>query len=126
MKIRALARSLRTLADWLDMMPDQSLEELEVAPRRDHPTGEALALNVSTLAGLSRLDRSEWIAFILEHEFPIEVRPRDASRDILGKLLKYLEREPEAVVYLQQKGASSASGNSDLSRALKALLKYPG
>jgi hypothetical protein len=126
MKIRALARSLRLLADWLDTLPDQSLDELKIAPRPDHPRGEALALNVATLAGLSRIDRSAWITFISEHKFPIEVRARDASRDILGKLLRYLESRPDAVEYLQWKGSAGAVGNSDLSRALKALLNYPG
>ena len=126
MKIRALSRSLRLLADWLDTLPDQNLDELKVAPLQDHPRGEALALNVATLAGLSRVDRSAWISFISEHKFPIEVRPRDASRDILGKLLRYLESRPDAVEYLQKKGATSVSVSSDLSRALKALLNYPG
>lgn len=126
MKIRALARSLRLLADWLDTLPDQNLDELKIAPRQDHPRGEALALNVATLAGLSRVERSAWIAFISEHKFPIEIRARDASRDILGKLLRFLESRPDAVEYLQRKGGSGEVGSSDLSRALKALLNYPG
>lgn len=126
MKTRTLAKALRQLAQWLESLPDQSLDELpsiELSP--DHSPA-SLALNVATLASLSRIDRRTWMNFILEHHFPIEVRPRDASRDILGKLLKFLEQDPAAVDYLQRRANSEMSASPELSRALRALLSYKG
>jgi len=121
-----MARSLRQLADWLDTLPDQSLEGIHLSHQHLEGSRAALALNVSTLASLSRIDRGTWINFIQEHRFPIEVRSRDASRDILGKLLKFLEKEPGAVAYLQRRARSGIVASPELARALEALLKYPG
>jgi hypothetical protein len=126
MKTRALARTLRQLADWLDSLPDQTLDGLTLSHRSPGASSASLALNVSTLASLSRIDRSAWIDFIREHHFPIDVRPRDASRDILGKVLKFLDKEPEALVYLQRRAGSEMAASPELSRALQALLRYPG
>ena len=126
MRTRALARSLRQLAEWLDHLPDQTLEALDPSRSDQRSRSASLALNVSTLASLSRVNRKEWIEFIRYHAFPIEVRTRDASRDILGKLLTFLEREPSAITYLQRQAASDASASPELSRALKAILSYPG
>ena len=127
MKPRALARSLRELAAWLDTLPDEPLDALTSRMHGGRANaGAQIALNVATLASLSRVDRSTWIEFIDEHGFPIDVRPRDASRDILGKLLKFLEKEPAAVEYLQRRGKARLAGSPELSRALEALLRYPG
>lgn len=126
MKTRALARSLRLLADWLEDLPDQELQQLMIARPDARTKSASLALNVSTLAGLSRVDKREWIRFIRQHGFPIEIRPRDAARDILGKLLKFLEEEPAAIEYLQQKAQAEVGTSPELTSALKALLKYPG
>lgn len=57
------------------------------------------------------------------HGFPIDVRPRDASRDIIGKLLKFLEENPDArnrLNHAAQKGRSETS--PELARALQLLL----
>jgi hypothetical protein len=126
MKTRVLAKSLRQLADWLDRLPDQSLEDLAMQRLDMRTKSASLALNVATLASLSRVDRKSWIEFIRQHGFPIDIRPRDASRDILGKLLKFLEEEPEAINYLQRRAHEDVATSPQLSRALRALLNYPG
>ena len=95
----------------------------QVDPRQ---RSASLALNLATLAALSRIDKHEWIDFIEQHRFPIEIRPRDAARDILGKLLKFLEEEPAAIEYLQHRAQSESVAPPELSRALRALLKYQG
>src|SRR5712691_7134220 len=50
-----------------------------------------IAVNLSTLAELARIDKRQWLNFAREYHLPIETRPRDAARDILGKVLVYLE-----------------------------------
>lgn len=124
MKTRALARNLRKLADWLDQLPDQVLDNIDPRGLGVGTRPASLALNIATLASLSRIDRKEWIDFIRQHRFPIELRPKDASRDILGKLLVFLEREPDAISYLQNRAQSDVAASPELSRALKALLAY--
>lgn len=126
MKTRALARSLRLLADWLEQFPDQNLEGLVLDRADTRQKSASLALNLATLAALSRIDKAEWINFINQHGFPIEMRPRDATRDILGKLLKFLEEEPSAIEYLQDRAHTDSVAPPALSQALRALLEYQG
>jgi len=82
-----------------------------------------LPIALSALVSLSRVDKSEWVALIQDLGLSIEVRPRDASRDILGKVLRILETEPEARARLQRRVASrEAQGSPELARALSSLL----
>jgi hypothetical protein len=79
---------------------------------------------LSTLVALSRFDKAQWLDIIQQYNFPIEVRPRDASRDILGKLLNHLEQDSESRQRLSvdaQKGRSDTS--PELMKALQLLLK---
>ena len=119
-------RTLRLLADWLERMPDVDIEDLPILELDRESRSHALAVNVATLAALSRVNRTEWIHFIKEHGFPIELRPRDASRDVLGKLLKFLEEEPSAIEYLRNRVQHSTGTSPEVTRALRALLSYRG
>jgi hypothetical protein len=85
-----------------------------------------MALSLSTLVELSRVDKRQWLALIDELGFPIEIRPRDASRDIIGKLLTYLESNESARERLKTKAASKgAQASPELMKALNSLLKSP-
>ncbi|MBZ4401944.1 hypothetical protein [Myxococcus sp. AS-1-15] len=57
---------------------------------------DGIAVNISTLASLSRLDKRHWVEFVKAYSLPIDIRPRDASRDILGKVLSHLEDSADA------------------------------
>lgn len=124
MKTHDLARALRLAADLLKAGPNVPLEEVRIVSSDDHGSTGEIAVNLSTLASLSRIDRKQWLAFILEYNLPIEVRPRDASRDILGKLLRYLEEDAAARERLKQKASSTIrQGSPELLKALQSLLK---
>ena len=87
MKSHQLSRALRKLAEMLDRASDKDLEELFVTDHNPKPVSTShIAVNLSTLAELARIDKQDWLAFIREYSLPIETRPRDAARDILGKL----------------------------------------
>jgi hypothetical protein len=125
MKSHDLAHALQTLARLLKSGPDVELSELKL---KDNVgalrTSQDLAVNLSTLVSLSSVDKSKWVALIREHSFPIDVRPRDAARDVLGKLFTYLEANEEA----QQKLKASAKrptgqASPELMKALDTLLK---
>lgn len=91
-------------------------------PRTRRPDDLPLAL--SALLSLSRVDKQEWIELIRDLGLRIDVRPRDASRDILGKVLRVLEAEPEARERLQSRVKNrEAHASPELARALSSLLK---
>lgn len=123
MKANDLARALRQLADLLDAGPNVDLKRLEFA-QRDRESAfpnSAIAVNLSTLAALAAVDKQQWLGLIRAYSFPIDVRPRDASRDILGKLLAFLESHPTARETLK-KSPASAAVSPELQSALRSLL----
>jgi hypothetical protein len=126
MKSHDAAKHLEEIARLLRSLPNIPLgalgAEKPVSALASSP--EALAVNLGTLASLSRVERAQWISLIEEHGFPIELRPRDASRDVLGKLLRFLEQNPRAIRQLQQRGRDTgAAASPELLRALDTLLK---
>jgi hypothetical protein len=125
MKTHDLAKALRSVATLFENAPNVALEQISVTSKH---TGELsssqLAVNLSTLVELSRVDKQQWIGFIKELGFPLEIRARDASRDILGKLLNYLEDNRTAREQLKTKAAARGSQASpELMKALSSLLK---
>jgi hypothetical protein len=123
MKSHDFARLLRDFADLLERGPDVEIRRIKLSADSPQVSTERIAVSLSTLVELSRIDKNQWIALIREHGFPIVVRPRDASRDILGKLLAYLEQNEEARLRLrktvQRRGEQVSSS---LTRALASLL----
>jgi hypothetical protein len=120
-----LAVALTILAKALKAAPNVEVSQLDLSKRAERiTTKEGLAVNLSTLAELSRIGRPQWLELITENHFPIDVRPRDASRDILGKLLKYLEATPEARERLKKSATrTTAQASPELMRALASLLE---
>jgi hypothetical protein len=125
MKTHELARALRVLADLLEAEPAFPIEQLTFARKGGKAlnTGE-MAVSLSTLVELSRVDKQQWISFIHELGFPLEIRPRDASRDILGKLLSYLEVDASARERLKSRASAKGSvASPELMKALSSLLR---
>lgn len=126
MKTHDLAKVLSQLVKLLRDGPNVELEHLGdiLARSLGGDISGRIAVNLSTLVELSRIDRKQWRAIISEHGFPIEIRQRDASRDILGKLLRYLEENPSARERLRASVAKRAGQASpELMRALDVLLR---
>lgn len=124
MKTHDLAKAFRLLARTLQDMPNMPVEDLLYSLRRRRPDTSSIPMALSTLVALSDFDKGQWIDLIHEYDFPIEVRPRDASRDILGKLLSHLEQSPESRRKLRSASNKSRSESSpELARALQFLLK---
>lgn len=124
MKTHELAKALNLLATILRNGPDQNLDDFRLDQRRSKPDPSSIPMALSTLVALSQFDKSQWLNIIRQYGFPIEVRPRDASRDILGKILTHLEQDAEARRRLSsdaQKGRSDSS--PELMRALQLLLQ---
>jgi biotin operon repressor len=125
MKSHDIADSLSTLARMLKAGPNVELAQLDIKDAFSGPhSGQNLALNLTTLVSLSSVDKSKWVELIREHGFPIDIRPRDGSRDVLGKLFAYLEENPLAQEKLKASATRSTSKSSpELMKALSTLLK---
>jgi hypothetical protein len=125
MKTHELAKALRLLASLLEKSTNIQLEEVTIATAGDSKLNSAqMAVSLNTLVELSRVDKQQWLAFIQELGFPIEVGPRDGARNVLGKLLSYLESNKDAREKLKTKAASKGSEASpELMKALSSLMK---
>jgi len=125
LKTHDVARVLTALAQLLRRGPNVPLEDLRITGRsRPKTSTDQVPVALSTLVALSQFDKSQWIDLIHAYEFPVEIRPRDASRDILGKILRYLEESPEARKRLANQASRSRPDTSpELLRALQILLQ---
>jgi hypothetical protein len=124
MKTHELAKALTTLSNLLRSAPDQELDGVRLGLRRPRPDAASIPMALSTLVALSRFDKAQWLEIIEQYKFPIDVRPRDASRDILGKLLNHLEQNPESRNRLTVDAQQNRSETSpELMKALQLLLK---
>jgi hypothetical protein len=119
MKTHDAAQILKRLARMLQAAPNMDLGAAKVIGA-DVSDGE-IAVGLTTLVELARIDKQQWLSFIRQHEFPIKTRPADASRDVLGKLLKYLDQNPDEMKRLKDT-ANRTSSSPELLRALDALL----
>lgn len=126
MKTHDLAKALETLARILRGSPNVPIDEMSPVnfiPRKP-PEPSEIPLALGTLVSLADIGKLQWIEFIKANGFPIEVRPRDAARDVVGKLLRYLEQSPEARNKITNVAERSRSQTSpELQKALDFLLK---
>lgn len=126
MKTHDLAKALETLARMLRGAPNVPLDEMNSLGSmfRKKPEPSEIPLALSTLVSLADIEKAQWQEFIRANGFPIEIRARDASRDVVGKLLRYLEQSPEARKKITNVAERSRSQTSpELQKALDFLLK---
>ncbi len=130
MKTHDLANALRTFASLLKNGPNVDVNDARIdwilSPTpRSGPQPNDLPIALSALLSLSRIDKQEWIRLIDDLGLPIEIRSRDASRDIVGKVLRVLEKDSEARARLAKKVHSKQTPASpELARALSSLLNF--
>lgn len=125
MKTHELARALRRLAKILKAGPNVQLDKLHYPLTPTSPIKDSIgiALNLATLSALSRVAKAQWASFIREYNLPIRVDQRDSARNILGRLLGYLEKNPGAVDSLRRQAqAKSGDASPELMKALSIIL----
>ncbi len=124
MKTHELAKQLAETSKALRLLPNVEISQLGKATEQAGRIDKAsIPVALSTLVALSDVDKRQWLLFIEENLFPIDVRPRDAARDILGKLLKFLEQNPEARNKLRNVAQKERTSTApELKRALDILL----
>lgn len=124
MKTHSLVKALRLLADALEAYPNTEVSELgNVWGVRSESYTRQVAINLKTLHALSKIKKGDWVKLIRDYGFEIDIKARDSSRNIMGKLLNYLDANPEAVDTLKRKAKETPERPSALSRALDILLE---
>jgi hypothetical protein len=133
MRAHEFAQHLIKFAKLLRNGPDFELDDISfpspifrraerLSISKSRPSDD-LPVALSALLSLSRFDKQEWISLIQDIGLPIEIRPRDASRDILGKVLRVLEDDPTSRELLNNRVRStSTKASPELMRALGSLL----
>lgn len=119
------AKVLSSLATALRSAPNQTLEELAEGGSRKVDTGSVdVPRALSMLVALSHFDKMQWMQVAEELRLPVDIRSRDASRDIMWKILRYLEANPEARHRLTSSVTKQRTQTSpELAQALEFLLK---
>ncbi|RJQ67305.1 MAG: hypothetical protein C4519_24220 [Desulfobacteraceae bacterium] len=123
MKTHAFAKALRQLAHVLESGPNVDIANLQFQDQTQKTIDpKEVALSLTTLISLSRISKQEWVDLINNYKFSINLGPRDSARDIIGKLLRYLDKHPEAIDMLKKKAHEGNKEPTALSRALDVLL----
>lgn len=122
-----LANVLNKLAKVLKAWPKVEIDDLSemISYKSKKDMGyKKIKTNLHHLVALSRVDKQKWIDIIEEYKFLVEIRPRDSSWDVLGKLLRYLEKTPEAREKIKRIVAyDTGKASPELLKALSSLLK---
>lgn len=130
MKAHELSKALLALSKILKSGPDIDVEDWSLLSK-GNPTTKSTPLKESdiptalyTLVKLNDVSKSQWLSLIREFDIDIEIRARDANRDIVGKILNYLASNPMARENLLRTGSKrNVSESAELANALNLLLK---
>ncbi|KQN46870.1 hypothetical protein ASE93_12215 [Serratia sp. Leaf50] len=134
MKTHDLAKNLQMLSRILKSAPNMDLDdlnfnyllktnfmkkkELNNIDENDMPSA------LYNLVALNGINKSQWLKFIADYNLNIQVRDRDANRDIVGKVLNYYANNPSERDRLVSKNIKrSSTGSDELANALNLLLK---
>ena len=130
MKSHDFAKQLTLMAKILKSSPNVNMEDLNFSDFNSfHYASSNLEKSdvpkaLSILVGLNEMNKSEWLDLIEIYQFKIEIRSRDATRDIIGKLLNYLANNPHERDKLTGKKLRKHGGSSsELADALSLLLE---
>lgn len=124
MKTHKAAELLNQLARILKEAPNEEIETLRIGTTMGRELSkDEIALNVSSLLALSKIKKNTWKDFIDDNKWPIEVKDRDSSRNLIGKIFQHLENHPDALKDFQRKTRErSGRASMELMNALSSLL----
>lgn len=132
MKTHDLAEALKMFAMMLKRSPNIDVNDLAFIDRFSTETPSSkrrskkddLPVALSALLSLSRIDKREWVELISDLGLSLEINPRDSSRDVVGKVLRLLEKDAHARELLATRVQSKqAQASPELMNALSSLLR---
>ena len=125
MKTHDIAKALNQLAKILKNSPNVELRDFLFNSKTTYKelNKEEIALNITTLLALSKIKKHKWVQFIEENNWPVNTQNRDSSRNLIGKILKYLDSHPDALKKLKNIASTSRGQSStELLNALSSLM----
>ncbi|MCP1468017.1 hypothetical protein [Pseudomonas sp. S3E17] len=130
MKAHELSKALLALSKILKSGPDVDIEDWSMLsrpapmPKSSNLKESDIPAALYTLVKLNDVNKSQWLSLMKEYDIDIEIRSRDANRDIVGKILNYLAANPNARENLLRTGSKkNVSESTELANALNLLLK---
>jgi hypothetical protein len=112
--------ALKEITDLLSRAPNFDLVEARIMKQSDD-----LAVSLFGLVALSKYSKQQWIKIIEEFSLPIELHPRASTRDVVGKVLGYLEAHPESLrLHRQKRIGSSSEPPNTLEDTLTKLINF--
>lgn len=127
MKTHDLAAIFSQLSNIFMAAPNIEAEDLSqiISPDKNNKKSlkstDEVAVNLLTLADLSKVGRQDWLAIIEEYQIPIQIRPRDASSNIIQRLVSYLSRNPDALEKFRTSTKKPTAASPELMKALDFL-----
>ena len=126
MRTYDLATALNILAKILRKGPNVELSKLNLGNVENASTPERpdIPTALSVLAALSGFSKNEWVAIINEYNLSVEVKTTDSTRDLLGRILNHLRKNPREVQKLRALSHKKSENISpQLQEALSILLR---
>jgi hypothetical protein len=102
----------------LQQAPNMEIEQTKLMKKTDD-----LAVSLKSLVSLSKYNKQQWVSIIDEFGLDISLNPRASARDVVGKVLTYLDEHPEVLKQIEKKGKVKA-GTADLEETLSKLIGY--
>lgn len=124
-----LADLLVMLARMLRSMPEGPLDEEFKRKRFRDREQKTFAFNepsaLIALVGFSKFTKNDWVNFIHEMDLPIRVESKNASRDLMGKIISYFADHPEGRARLRSISRRGSRGGTSqaLLDAFTVLMK---
>lgn len=86
---------------------------------------DQIAVSLQALISLSKYSKQQWISVIEEFNLPIVLNPRASSRDVVGKVLSYLEANPSVLKTPKRtREKSNTTNTTNLQDTLNKLINY--
>lgn len=123
MKTHEFAKALTQFAKMLRSVPNQDIDEFGYDLQNlSNKSVKNIGISLSALASLSKYSKSDWEKVVYDFELPVEIRPRDAARDVMGKILTYLAENDAERERVALRSQQKSNRPSELSSALQFLL----
>lgn len=127
MKTHDVAKALNTLARALREGENAPLEKVtvqtELKPTLKTSLGANAPAALALLVRLSSYSKDEWRELLKELELDVPIKTTDSVRDILGRLLKYLNDHKDIQTRLVERARKPQVGTSpELMKALSILM----
>lgn len=118
--IPILKNTLNELQNLLKKNSNIECDDARIVRKNDD-----VASNLKSLISLSNYSKQEWLSIIDEFQLKIELNSRASTRDIVGKVLSYIEKNPESLKRAKKSTQNKKTENTEiLADTLEKLINF--